>query len=153
MDNTYHWHNLFRRPHLIRKLREGPFGPSLDEFAVFLQEQHYSRITIRRSLRSADHFGRWLQEHNLQFKDAHEANRWRYCRLLGRCDAGGWPHRVKGLSLVVRFLQSKGMTEQPVEWTDRSPEEEWLERFEQYLKRVVGVEIFISVESKNVLSC
>jgi site-specific recombinase XerD len=151
MDNTYRWYDLFHQPHLVRKLREGPFGPYLDEFAVSLQEQRYSRITIRRSLRSADHFGRWLQEHHLQLQDAHEANRWRYCQFLGRCDAGGWPYRVKGLSLVVRFLQSKGITEQPREGTNRAPQEEWLERFEQYLQRVVGATLSTGQRYRSIL--
>jgi site-specific recombinase XerD len=139
MDNTYRWHDLFHRPHLICRLQEGPFGPYLEEFAVSLQQQHYSRCTIQRALCAADHFGRWLQQQNLRLEDAHEANRWRYCHLLGRCDAGDWPHRAKGLSLAVRFLQKKGIAEQPAELArDGSPREEWLHRFEQYLERVVG---------------
>jgi hypothetical protein len=63
----------------------------------------------------------------------------RYCHLLGRCNAGAWPHRIKGLSLVVRFLQKQGIAKQPAELAlDGSPREECLPRFEQYLERVVG---------------
>jgi site-specific recombinase XerD len=139
MDNTYPWHDLFHRPHLLRRLQEGPFGSYLEELAVSLQQQHYSRLTIQRALCAADHFGRWLQQQNLRLEDAHELNRLRYCHLLGRCNAGAWPHRIKGLSLVVRFLQKQGIAKQPAELAlDGSPREECLPRFEQYLERVVG---------------
>jgi site-specific recombinase XerD len=152
MENFYHWHDLFGRSSLIRKLREGPFGPYLEELTVFSQEQHYSRSTIRQSLRSADHFGRWLQEQNLRLEDAQATHQLRYCLFLGRCDAGEWPYRVKGLSLALRFLQSKGITAQPAEATHHSPGEEWLDRFEQHLARVVGATLSTRRRYRPILS-
>jgi len=140
MDNTYSWQNLFQRQHHIRQLSEGPFGSYIDEFAVFIQGQHYGRRTIQRALCSADRFARWLMERDLQLSDAHEATLTRYRNSLGRCEGGGWPHRVKGLHLAVRFLEAKGIGKRqpalPIHCS--SPIEECLGQFDGYLERVVG---------------
>lgn len=139
MDKTFSWHDLFRRKHVIIRLREGPFGAYLDDFAIALEEQHYERNTIRRALCSADHFGRWLEEQNLGWADAHEATALRYRNALGRCKAGDWPHRVHGLHLAIRFLERTGIGKHSIATVASfTPVEEWLGRFDRHLERVVG---------------
>ena len=141
MNKTYRWSDIFQRQHVIERLQEGPFGAYLDEFTTTLREQHYSSITIQRSICSADSFGHWLGEQNLSWADADETTVSRYYDSLGRCPAGGWPHRVQGLRLAVRFLQQKGIATRPPDSEIRcSPIEEWLGRFERYLERVVGAQ-------------
>ena len=52
--------HCFAQPAVLRRLRAGLMGPYLDSLAAELQAQQYSRKTIRRQLRTADAFGRWL---------------------------------------------------------------------------------------------
>lgn len=52
--------HLFVRSSVIARLRSGPLGPYLDDFATFLQQEGYARSHIQRSLRAGDQFARWL---------------------------------------------------------------------------------------------
>jgi hypothetical protein len=92
---------FFRRKHVISRLNDGPFQPYLDSFATALDEQRYGRNTIKRAICAADHFGRWLLDQNLAWTDAHGTTVSRYYNLLGRCEAGDWPHRLNGLHIAL----------------------------------------------------
>ena len=50
-------------------MRSGPMFPHLAALAAELQRLEYSRKSIRRQLRNADSFGRWLAEKNLGLTD------------------------------------------------------------------------------------
>jgi hypothetical protein len=139
MDKTCSWDGVFQRKHVIERLEEGPFSAYLAEFNAFLRDQRYSETTIRRSICSADYFGRWLAEQKLSLAEAHEGTVSCYCNSLGRCKAGDWPHRVKGLRLAVRFLEERGIAARESKTgTPCLPVAEWLGQFERYLERVVG---------------
>lgn len=51
--------HYFVQPKVLWRLRAGLMGPYLDSLAE-LQARQYSRKSIRRQLRTADAFGRWL---------------------------------------------------------------------------------------------
>ncbi len=56
----------FVYPKVLKRLREGAMAPYLDGFARELQEQRYSRKSIRRQLRNAAAFGRWLADQTIR---------------------------------------------------------------------------------------
>jgi hypothetical protein len=97
------WQDLFLRRHILTRLADGPWGQYLEEFATSLAQDRYSVSTVRRSLCSADHFGRWLLAQNLTLADTDEAKIQQYRGTLGRCDSGAWPHRTHGLNLALGF--------------------------------------------------
>jgi hypothetical protein len=54
--------HVFLRTGVIARLRGGPLGLYLDDFATFLHHQGYAPSHIQRSLRASDQFARWLHE-------------------------------------------------------------------------------------------
>ena len=51
----------FSAPKTLRRIHAGPLGPYVDEFASWLQEQHYSRSSGQTSVRAVANWSRWLQ--------------------------------------------------------------------------------------------
>lgn len=56
---------IFRRHCVAVRLRSGPFGPHLEEFAEFLNDRGHARETIRLYLWAAEEFVRWLASRKL----------------------------------------------------------------------------------------
>ncbi|WPL10449.1 hypothetical protein [Thiorhodovibrio litoralis] len=52
----------FKHPFTLRKLRSGPGGPYLDDFAAQLAQSGYSRYKIRAHLRGAGRFSGWAAQ-------------------------------------------------------------------------------------------
>lgn len=50
----------FRRPRLVARLRAGPFGRIVDEFAVYLHSRGQAYKVVQSYVRAADRFTRWL---------------------------------------------------------------------------------------------
>ena len=48
-----------------RRMYAGPLGPHIDEFITWLQEQHYTRHSIRCKIRVIADFSRWLGKRHL----------------------------------------------------------------------------------------
>ena len=57
--------NFFDSPARIRAIREGPSGPSIEEFANHLFRTGYAKITARRHIRSAEHLVHWAMARRL----------------------------------------------------------------------------------------
>ena len=51
------------------RMESGPIGPYLSEIAAVLHRDGYTRGTIRRHLRAADHFGAWLLKQGMVVTD------------------------------------------------------------------------------------
>jgi site-specific recombinase XerD len=51
---------VFTRPFVLSRLRAGPFGDLLDEYASRLRDQGFTRSTIRYRIWAVEHFGTWL---------------------------------------------------------------------------------------------
>jgi hypothetical protein len=52
----------FTAPWVLDRMRSGFMAPYLDALAAGLEAREYSRKSIRRQLRNADSFGRWLDQ-------------------------------------------------------------------------------------------
>src|ERR1700726_604917 len=66
------------RPSIIRRLRQGPLGPYIDEYASRLAQQGISRITARRTLSLIANLSRWLGRKRLGVDQLDEESLARY---------------------------------------------------------------------------
>jgi hypothetical protein len=64
-------------------MESGPIGPYLSEIAAVLHRDGYTRGTIRRHLRAADHFGAWLLKQGMVVTDISTSTVDRYLEGLG----------------------------------------------------------------------
>jgi hypothetical protein len=71
---------FFKQPKVLARLDGGPLGPHLPVLASDLEKTGYSVPTIRRHMRAADHFGRWLMKQAISVCDISEAIIERCCR-------------------------------------------------------------------------
>ena len=55
--------SFFTCPQTCHRLYLGPVGPYIDRFAQQLQEQGYTRNTVRTQLCTVAHFSHWLSQH------------------------------------------------------------------------------------------
>ena len=51
----------FSQAKVLLRLRSGPVGPYLPRFVSALEDGRFSRDSIRRLIRGADHLCRWLE--------------------------------------------------------------------------------------------
>ncbi len=108
----------FKHPFTLRKLRSGPAGPYLDDFASQLMQVGYCRYRIRAYLRGAGRFSAWAANAGLtidtlgsqalaQFRRFLESQgRLRYRR--GECS-----DTFLGARHFVGFLQATGVVPTP----------------------------------------
>jgi site-specific recombinase XerD len=130
---------LFPRRDVAERLRQGLFGPYMDELGAYLTQQRFSTDTIRRSLSAAGRFCDWLSAQGLSLGDAQQATVARYLSELGRTRSGGRMHVAQGLHHSVRFLHQKGLVASTLASAlELTPAEKWLRSFEQYSTQVAG---------------
>jgi integrase/recombinase XerD len=104
---------LFDAPTRIRAIRGGPAGGPIEGFAEQLLQRGYSKISVRRHIRSAERFVRWAVRQGLSTHDLCEGAVESYSDHLRRC------HRrcanpvgvVAGARLFLSYLQ--GVDEPP----------------------------------------
>ena len=137
--------HYFVQPKVLRRLRAGLISPHLNTLAAELQTQHYSRKSIRRQLRNADAFGRWLAEQKIPWSEVTDAVVARYVEPMHRCPGpsrarGYRPHNARGLPHLMELLRRQAVvpTEPVAEAAPPSAGELWLQAFDQHLERVVG---------------
>src|SRR5206468_3457403 len=70
-------------PHIRARLQTGPLGPHLDGFVELLQGEGYAPGVIRRHVRAADVFGRWLSRRGMAASRVDEATVSRFVAGLG----------------------------------------------------------------------
>ena len=108
----------FKHPFTLRKLRSGPAGPSLDDFAAQLAQVGYSRNKIRAHLRGAGRFSAWAARSGLTI----DALDWRALGQFGRyldsqgrlrCRRGEYSNTFVGARRYVDFLQARGVVRTP----------------------------------------
>ncbi len=133
---------FFVQPKVLARLRSGPAGLYLSAIGVKLQQQGYSQDSIRRHLRAADAFGRWLADHSLSLGDANPSTVDGYIKTLGRLVApstpnGRRPHKAIGLHHLLDVLQAQGVTS-AADIGQSSGIERWLSEFDHYLDQVAG---------------
>ncbi|HEY7494516.1 MAG TPA: tyrosine-type recombinase/integrase [Candidatus Tectomicrobia bacterium] len=127
----------FVRTAVMARLRRGPLGPYLDDFATTLHHQGYAPSSIQLYLRTAEHYAQWLQGQGHGVSDMDGDLVQRYVSGLTRYQSGKLPKAAQGLSHLVRFLQQQGVVRpRPVEI---SPIEQWLVDYDAYLEQVAGL--------------
>lgn len=108
----------FKHPFTLRKLRSGPAGPYLDEFASQLAQAGYCRDRIRANLRGAGRFSAWALSAGL----AADALDWQALAQFQRfLDSQGRLHyrwgefsgSFLGARHFVDFLQTRGVVPTP----------------------------------------
>ncbi len=108
----------FEHPFTLNKLRSGPAGPYLDDFASQLTQKGYSRDVICRHLRAVGHLSVWAQAsgltiHNLntvaleQFRHDLESNG------SLRYPSGYYTNTFVGAKRFVTLLQGTGIVSGP----------------------------------------
>jgi hypothetical protein len=56
---------LYKDPHTLGRMREGPLGAYVDEFARQLSDEGYSRPSCRYALQVLANLGHWLNQAGL----------------------------------------------------------------------------------------
>lgn len=117
---------LFESPARIRTILGGPAGVQIESFAEQLVRCGYSKVSIRRHIRSAEHIVRWATRRSLPLHDLGGRAFKRFLDHLGRCRCGRYhcANRVDvaaGARLFLSHLQ--GVKEPPARDRQIAPEE------------------------------
>ena len=135
----------FVQPAVLRRFRTGLMVPYLDSLATELPALHYSRKSIRRQLRNADAFGRWLTNRTILLNEVTDAVVNRHVEAMHRslCPRRARsyrPHNGRGLPRLLELLRRQGVV--PLESAPAviaEPGEQILLAFNQHLERVAGI--------------
>ena len=108
----------FKHPFTLRKLRSGPAGPYLDDFAARLAQTGYSRYKTRAHLRGAGRFSAWAAQAELTVNDLDSEALAQFGRCLDsqgrlRCRRGEYSNTFVGARRFVDLLQAKGVVPTP----------------------------------------
>ena len=103
-----------------RRMYAGPLGPHVDEFIVWLQQQHYTDHSIRCKIRVVADFSRWLSRRHLG-ADAADSERVRRFLEHRERTSGCTPGDFSALRQVADLLLRKQILEQ---WSVVSPSSE-----------------------------
>lgn len=100
----------FEHRFVLQRLRAGPAGPYLDDFAASLSAAHFKRSSMRTFLRSAAHFAEWSLSQGTEVGALDDAALEKFVRHLPTCRClrrDGRKRSEKGYSIVAgarRFL-------------------------------------------------
>ena len=133
--------HLFARTHVIVRLRRGPLGSYLDDFATSLHQHGYAPSSLQSYVRTGDTFGRWLHRHAYALSDLDAAVVHRYSSGRTRYRSGPLPKAAAGLNHLLRFLQHHGVVCPRHTVGPPVPLDQWLAEYDVYLERVVGFAI------------
>lgn len=130
----------FEHPFTLRKLRSGPAGLYLDDFAAQLAQAGYSRDKIRAHLRGAGRFSAWAAQAGLAVDglDARALARFGQCLdAQGRlhCRRGQYSNTFVGARHLVGWLQARGVVPMPA----AAVEPELLREFCHWMRAHRGV--------------
>lgn len=108
----------FKHPFTLRKLRSGPGGPYLDDFAAQLAQSGYSRYKIRAHLRGAGRFSGWAAQAGVAIDALDAPALARFGRCLDaqgrlRCRRGQYSNTFVGARHLVDWLQAQGVVRTP----------------------------------------
>ena len=131
--------HLFRRTHVVTRLRRSPLGPYLDDLALLLHQQGYAPSSIQSYVRTGATFGQWLHAQGYALSELDDTIVQRYVGGLQRYRSGHLPKAAEGLNHLFRFLQHHGVGNPRHTVIPNSPGEQWLVAYDTYLERVVGL--------------
>jgi site-specific recombinase XerD len=130
--------SLFKQASTLARLQSGPLAQELPLLAEALHNERYPPETIRRYVRVADKFGRWLCKHGLNITEVDEATLARYrgttgCRKNGQVRAAG-----RTLAKVFRLLQLQHGGAVPL-CTAQTESEALVAEFDSHLRDAAGL--------------
>lgn len=131
-------HHFYSTRKTVTRLRAGPFGQYLDEFARCLAEQGYSSDTIRRKIRAVGEFGDWLSAHRPSAQTFCEGDTGAFidCLRLKRRIPDGYAAALRQFLFYLRDLGVVPDLPLPEEGRDHRPIER---EFAEYLTKERGV--------------
>jgi site-specific recombinase XerD len=136
----------FTAPRVLDRMRSGPMAPYLDELAAELQSHSYSRKSVRRQLRNADAFGRWLIKTGVRLAEITHSTLDSYVGKMHRTPCAtrprGWrPHNARGLPRLLVLLRARGIIAPPAPPAPLAPDsaDGVLAAFDRYLEHDRGV--------------
>lgn len=108
----------FKHPFTLRKLRSGPAGPYLDDFASHLAEAGYSRDKVRAYLRGTGRLSAWAAQADLAVDHLDSRVLVPFGRYLDsqgrlRCRRGEYSPTFLGARHFVDFLEARGLVATP----------------------------------------
>ena len=130
--------DFFTRTCVITRLRSGPLGPYLDDFATLLHQQGYQGESIRRYLGGCRQFSQWLTQHGQTMAEVSADTLRQYLHSLRRSPAGKLPPTAQGVQHLMNFLQRQGVIPSPMAPLPPTDAAQWLQRYAQYLEHVLG---------------
>ena len=104
---------MFDEPTRIRAIRSGLAGRSIEGFAEQLLQRGYSKISVRRHIRSAEHIVRWAARQGMSSHDLGERAVESFGGHLSRCHCGRYccanpVQVVAGARLFSSYIQEVG---------------------------------------------
>ena len=125
-------------PATVSRMREGPVGPFIDEYAAHVQELGFERQTIRKQLRIAGKLSLWLQDHGHDLHYLDNRCESEFAETLG---VDRFPGGSSQLRQLFEYLRGTGRIVRPsatvVESTPLSQE---LVGFRLYLREERGLQ-------------
>lgn len=129
---------LFKQASTLARLQSGPLAQQLPFLAEALHHEQYPPETVRRYVRVADKFGRWLCWHGLRITEADETTLARYRSSTGRRKDGQLRAAGRGLAKVLRLLRVPHAGGEPVLGA-QTEAEELVRGFDSHLQHVAGL--------------
>jgi len=105
--------SLFKQASTLARLQSGPVAQQLSPLAEALLNEQYPPETVRRYVRVAEKFGRWLCRHRLSVADVDEATLVRYRNGIGRRKNVNLRAAARGLAKILRLLRSQQAADEP----------------------------------------
>jgi site-specific recombinase XerD len=122
----------------LRRVHQGPLGLYIDDFANWLQEQHYSCSSGRTFVRAVANWSLWLHRHRLACGDINAELLDRYVRYGARGGTVGHDDR-RGLQKMLAWLQRTGVISATSPRPPLSQVGIIRDDFEQYMLRQRGL--------------
>lgn len=128
----------FAAPKALRRMHQGPLGPYIDDFANWLQEQHYSRSSGQRFVRAVANWSLWLHQSCVACGDINAKLLDRYIRYGARAGTIGQDDR-RGLQKMLAWLQKTGVISATSPLPPLNQSEIVQDDFEQYMLQQRGL--------------
>jgi len=129
---------LFKQRSTIDRLQSGPSAQHLPVIAEALHQEQYPLETIRRYVRVAAGFLRWLCKRGLKVTEADEKTLARYRATTGRRQNGQLRAAGRGLPKILGLLRMQNVVGEPVS-VALNPGEMLLAAFDSHLQHVAGL--------------
>jgi site-specific recombinase XerD len=126
------------RPSVVRRLHDGPLGRYVDDYALRLVEQRFSRVTARRTLRLAASLSRWLERRNFSVNQLDEAIIGQYQIVRARTRPLGFGDSI-ALRRFLEWMREKRFCTTSAPRCAPAPHRQVREDYARYLAQDIGL--------------